>query len=63
MCVVTNATSDCRGLLGAVSGSEMSGSSLSTLQAAVTGSREQVVWGVEKSRREALCRVLRRIRV
>lgn len=77
MCVVTNFTSDCRGLLCAVSGSAMGSTSFSTPQAAVTGSRKQVVWGVEKSRREglwrgspwatppqlALCWVLRRIRV
>ncbi len=63
MCVVTNFTSDCRGLLCAVSGSAMGSTSFSTPRAAVTGSRERVVSGVEKSRREALCRALSRIRV
>jgi hypothetical protein len=77
MCVVTNFTSDCRGFACAVSGSAMGSSNISTPQAAVAGSREQVVSGVEKSRREALwrggpwatppqlalCRVLRRMRV
>lgn len=57
MCVVTDFTSDCRGLLCAVSGSAMGLSSFSTPQAAVTGRREQVVGGVAKSRREALWRV------
>ena len=77
MCVVTNFASDCRGFVCAASGSAMGCSTFSTPQAAVTGSREHVVSGVEKSRREALwrgspgaappqlalCRVLRRIRV
>ena len=52
MCVVTSVASDCRGLLCAVSGSAMGSSSFSTPQAAITGSREQVVSGVAKSRRE-----------
>ena len=56
MRVVTRVTSDCRGLLCAVSGSAMGSTSLSTPRTAVTGSREQVGWGVEKSRREALWR-------
>lgn len=77
MRVVTNFTSECRGFLCAVSGSEMSCSSFSTPQDAVTGSREHVVSGVEKLRRKtlwrgssgatppqlALSRVLRRMRV
>jgi hypothetical protein len=56
MCVVTKVTSDCRGLLCAVSGSVMGSTSFSTPRAAVTGSREQVVWGVEKLRRKTLWR-------
>ena len=77
MCVVTNLSSGCRGFLCAVSGSAMGCSGFSTPQDAVTGSRERVASGVEKSRREALwrgrpwatppqlalCRVLHRIRV
>ena len=56
MYVVTNFTSECRGFLCAVSGSEMSCSDFSTPQDAVTGSREHGVSGVEKSRPEVLWR-------
>ena len=77
MCVVTNFTSECRGFLCAVSGSEMSCSNSSAPQDAVTGSGEHGVSGLERSRPEALWRgspwgcpstigalpVLRRIRV